>query len=111
MRCARCGRKLKHPVWMGGKPYGRICASKVYSCVNHFLLQEVEALKTQIRELRLNFQSLIQGGLPQHIQGVPALSPSPTMKHKNGDKDKPLGQGYGTLHTALMEELKQRLNN
>ena len=27
--CARCGKKLKNPVWIGGKPYGKTCAQNI----------------------------------------------------------------------------------
>ncbi len=27
--CSRCGRKLKHPKWLNGNPYGKICVKKV----------------------------------------------------------------------------------
>ncbi|AEH06290.1 hypothetical protein [Methanothermococcus okinawensis] len=27
--CARCGKPLKHPVWINGKPYGKTCAKNI----------------------------------------------------------------------------------
>jgi hypothetical protein len=27
--CARCGKRLKNPVWIGGKPYGKTCAKNL----------------------------------------------------------------------------------
>jgi len=29
IRCSRCGKRLKHPVFINGKPYGSTCAKKV----------------------------------------------------------------------------------
>jgi hypothetical protein len=29
LKCAKCGKALKHPIWICGKPYGKICASNI----------------------------------------------------------------------------------
>jgi hypothetical protein len=29
VKCARCGRRLKHPKFVGGVPYGSVCVKKI----------------------------------------------------------------------------------
>lgn len=34
MRCHKCHRQLKNPVYVNGLPFGHVCARKIVKCKN-----------------------------------------------------------------------------
>lgn len=96
VRCARCNRKLKHPVWIDGKSYGSTCATYVQPKIDY--RAEIKALRHQVRELQTEVKNL---KMNNHINVTPSSPP-------NGSTN-PLGMNYGGNHGALMDELRSAL--
>lgn len=56
VRCARCGRRLKHPKFVGGVPYGSTCVKKILREIIHanpgkgMTMKQAEGFLGQVHE-------------------------------------------------------------
>lgn len=101
IRCARCNRRLKYPVWVNGKAYGSTCATYVQPEIDY--RAEIRSLQNQVRELTTVIQELKMNG------DVTTTTVSPPSSPSNTEPQNPLGMNYGCDHGALMDELKSVL--
>lgn len=97
IRCARCNRRLKYPVWIDGMSYGSTCATHIQPEIDY--RAEIQSLQNQVRELTHELQELKMNG---HVttQTITSISPS---------TDQTTGMNYGCDHGALMDELRSVL--
>jgi len=106
VKCARCGRTLKHPHYFDNKPYGSTCFTKVSKDQGNriqTLERELKTMKVQIRELTRRVQN---NGSSQHIS-----NPTKTIDNiETTPGTLPfIGMNYGCDHQELMTELKKVL--
>jgi hypothetical protein len=99
IRCAKCNRRLKYPVWIDGKPYGSTCATYIQPEIDY--RAEIASLQNQVRELKKELQTLKMNGQVPVASTISNTNTVPTQ----------LGMNYGADHGALMDELRSVLKD
>jgi hypothetical protein len=103
VKCKRCNRRVKYPVYVNGLPYGSSCAKKVE-------VQDVSSLRKEVTELKILVTTLQKALQEKDLSYNPDAAMwnnhTPLMTVPNGSSA-PIS--YGEDHAELMNELNSVL--